>query len=213
MLKIQTKLNLITFGIVVLCYLGIGALFQDNPEGLNFLSSSQQEKLWSLPEEDKIALIQLDWDNRVEWFEKDSLKTQLIASLNQIEFEIVQSFNLNQLERAKWMYIMIRLILLAFLFTSVYIYFTQTVKFSISFQKALFTATKLTVLFAVFVLIATLFQILLSSGFSLNVWEVLLFQFVNMLKTGLLYSVAISVFIYFHPHNQLRIQQKKQRKN
>ncbi len=100
-----------------------------------------------------------------------------------------------------------RLVLLLYIFFSLYFYFIDDLQYKGNVQKIFFRGTILSVLFTVFTS-AGFFVVYLKNptvdaeNYSLlQSWFV---QFTKFLKYGLLYTVLTLVWIYFHPNNLTR---------
>lgn len=104
-----------------------------------------------------------------------------------------------------------RLILLLYIFFSLYFYFTDQLQFKGDIQKIFFRGTVLSLIFGGFTSIgffAAFFaqdQIELEGYSLLQSWFV---QFTRFVKYGLIYTVMCLAWIYFHPHNLLRNSKK-----
>lgn len=115
-------------------------------------------------------------------------------------------------ELATYIFNITRLILLLFIFFSLYFYFTDQLEFKGDIQKIFFRGTILSVLFAGFTSLGFFAAYLAQEqqvleGYSLfQSWFV---QFTKFIKFGLIYTVMCLAWIYFHPHNLLRKRSNK----
>ncbi|MFT6716338.1 MAG: hypothetical protein ACJA0Q_000974 [Saprospiraceae bacterium] len=104
-----------------------------------------------------------------------------------------------------------RLVLLLFIFFSLFFYFTDGLKYKGNVQKIFFRGTILSLLFTIFTS-AGFFIVYLKNpqeemeNYSLlKSWFV---QFTQFLKYGMLYTVLSLVWIYFHPQNLTKRRKK-----
>ena len=108
---------------------------------------------------------------------------------------------------ATYIFNITRLILLLYIFFSLYFYFTEQLEYKGDIQKIFFRGTLLSLLFACFTSIGFFAAYFVQEqqaleGYSLaQSWFV---QFTKFIKFGLIYTVMSLAWIYFHPHNLLR---------
>lgn len=206
-MKLEGKIHLATGILVFLTYLVLNLVFEQT-DTVQLLKSEDLKTLAELKEDEKFAFVGVAQDSlqQIESLSKESaVKLQEIPKEH---YQIIQDLSLNNLSRAKWAHGLVRLWLIFYLFSSIFILFTKKLNYEISFQKALFHASKLSIFFALFVGGATFItQIIFDQEIAV---QALFVQFVNMLKTGIIYGILISIFIYFHPQNLLRLKNKKQ---
>jgi len=104
-----------------------------------------------------------------------------------------------------------RLVLLLFVFFSLYFYFIDDLKYRGEMQKIFFRGTLLSLLFTVFTSAGFFIvylknpQVEIENYSLLQSWFV---QFTKFLKYGMLYTVLTLVWLYFHPQNITRRRKK-----
>lgn len=185
----------------------------ENPfEGL---SEQEVQVFKSIDDETRLALIGVPQDSIIAHIDKADSATVQLSRFNPNKYQIVQEVLQNNHQLAYRLYIGIRFILLAFLCIILYVKFIGPLNYQISFQKALFEATKLVLLFALLLAGATLINQIVYSGMpDVSVLFTALFtQIIKMLKLGLVYGVFISAFLWFHPNNMLRLKKKQEKEN
>lgn len=205
----QLKLGISTFVLVCLTYLIIYSVFYNQNE-FKDLSSDEIQTYFKIPEENRMAITGAPQDSLNLIKELAQNEREFLQKLSVVKYQTLQQSLNNNLEMAKWVYSIVRLCLIAYIFGIIYWLFTKELNYEISFQKAMYTGTKTSVLFAIYTAVATLLAQFIFNQLpnAVVVFQALLMQFLNMLKTGLIYTVAISIFIYFHPHNTLRKKSK-----
>lgn len=207
----QLKFGIGAFVLVCLTYIVIYSVFF-NPNEFAELQSGEIQSFFKISEDNRMAITGAPQDSLQLVKELSPNERSFLQDLPKEKYQILQNSLDTNLSMAKWVYSIIRLILIAYILAVIYWMFTKPLNYEISFQKAMYTGTKISVLFALYTAVATLLVQFIFNQIpnSVIVFQALLMQFLNMLKTGLIYTVAISVFIYFHPHNTLRKKSKKQ---
>lgn len=207
----QLKFGIGAFVLVCLTYIVIYSVFF-NPNEFTELQSDEIQSFFKISEDNRMAITGAPQDSLQLVKELSPNERSFLQDLPKAKYQILQNSLDTNLSMAKWVYSIIRLILIAYILAVIYWMFTKPLNYEISFQKAMYTGTKISVLFALYTAVATLLVQFIFNQIpnSVIVFQALLMQFLNMLKTGLIYTVAISVFIYFHPHNTLRKKSKKQ---
>ena len=207
----QLKFGIGAFVLVCLTYIVIYSVFF-NPNEFTELQSDEIQSFFKISEDNRMAITGAPQDSLQLVKELSPNERSFLQDLPKAKYQILQNSLDKNLSMAKWVYSIIRLILIAYILAVIYWMFTKPLNYEISFQKAMYIGTKISVLFALYTAVATLLVQFIFNQIpnSVIVFQALLMQFLNMLKTGLIYTVAISVFIYFHPHNTLRKKSKKQ---
>ena len=201
----------ITFLLVLSSYLILNLTFSDDSvekslskaEVLQFKKLSEEEKkiVASLNQTDVATHIQIE----------DSSKAQIgdIPSPTYAKFKkvIIQKSSL-----ASYLHSSVRLIMALFIFFALYIKFTKELNYKTTFSKILYEGVKLILLYSLFVIASTLIsQYIFSNGKRPSigfVFESIFYQFLKILQIGGLYAIFVSVFIYFHPQNIIRQQER-----
>ena len=207
----QLKFGIGAFVLVCLTYIVIYSVFFNTNEFAE-LQSDEIQSFFKISEDNRMAITGAPQDSLQLVKELSPNERSFLQDLPKEKYQILQYSLDTNLSMAKWVYSIIRLILIAYILAVIYWMFTKPLNYEISFQKAMYIGTKISVLFALYTAVATLLVQFIFNQIpnSVIVFQALLMQFLNMLKTGLIYTVAISVFIYFHPHNTLRKKSKKQ---
>jgi len=105
-----------------------------------------------------------------------------------------------------------RLVLLLYMFFSLYFYFVDDLKYRGEIQKIFFRGALLSLLFTVFTsagffIVYFKNPVIEVENFSLlQSWFV---QFTKFLKYGMLYTVLTLIWIYFHPQNLTKRRKKE----
>lgn len=114
-------------------------------------------------------------------------------------------------ELQSYLHFVTRLVLLLFIYISLFLYFTQQLQFKAEFQKLFYRGVILSLVYTAFANIGMFVNHFMRP--TVNIQGVSLFklwylQSSNFLKYGLIYTVFTILFLHFHPANQLR--KKKQ---
>jgi hypothetical protein len=105
----------------------------------------------------------------------------------------------------------IRLVLLLYLFFSLYFYFVDDLKYKGNVQKIFFRGTILSLLFTIFTSAGFFIVYLKNPVIEVENYSLLqswFVQFTKFLKYGMLYTVLTLIWIYFHPQNMTRRRKK-----
>jgi len=207
----QLKFGIGAFVLVCLTYITIYSVFF-NPNEFAELQSDEIQSFFKISEDNRMSITGAPQDSLNLVKELSPNEREFLQKLSSQKYQIIQNSLQTNLSMAKWIYSVVRLFLIAYILSVIYWLFTKPLNYEISFQKAMYTGTITSVLFALYTAIATLLVQFIFNHIpnGVVVFQALLMQFLNMLKTGLIYTVAISVFIYFHPHNNLRKKSKNQ---
>lgn len=207
----QLKFGIGAFVLVCLTYITIYSVFY-NPNEFADLKTDEVQTFFKISEDNRMSITGAPQDSLDLVKELSPNERSFLQNLSSQKYQIIQNSLQTSLSMAKWVYSIIRLFLIAYILGVIYWLFTKPLNYEISFQKAMYTGTITSVLFALYTAVATLLVQFVFNHIpnGVVVFQALLMQFLNMLKTGLIYTVAISVFIYFHPHNNLRKKSKKQ---
>lgn len=211
-MKTTKLISLVTFLLVVLSYIGINKAYY-NPEPFKGLNETEIEIYSKLSEEDKITIIGVPHDSIKTVTDISDSTAISLAQIPTSSYQIFQEAITTNLTLAKYLFYVIRLLLIFYIFIYCYHLFTNKFKYSISFQSALYAGCKLTIGFCIFVISATMInQLIFNTEINLNILVQSLFvQFLNTLKIGVMYAVFTAIFLYFHPQNQLRLEQKRKK--
>lgn len=199
---------------LILLYISLGKIYQ-NEKPFEDLSSSEVTLFQSIDEETKLALVGIPQDSLLAHTEDLDSLSAVLAQVPPASYDSMQKTMKNNSDLAYALFAGVRFILILFLSIVLYLKFIGPLSYAISFQKGLFEGTKLVLLFGIFLAIATTINQFIFSGIPrLDVlFSGLFTQMIKMLKIGLIYSVVIAAFLWFHPQNQLRLQKVAEREN
>ncbi|MFT6745987.1 MAG: hypothetical protein ACJAZ2_000325 [Glaciecola sp.] len=108
-----------------------------------------------------------------------------------------------------------RLVLLLFMFFSLYFVFVDELRYRGTMIKILLRGCILSLLFTIFPAAGTILLYLKNPVIDVenySLFESLLMQSLEFLKYGLLYTVLTYIWIYFHPQNITRRRKKDTKK-
>jgi hypothetical protein len=216
----QKAKNIIKYTIMgaglalILLYISLTGIHKSRNKA-SLLSKEEISVFQSIDDDTKMALIGIPQDSILAHIDKADSATVLLGQLPVEKYQLVQNVLQNNHQLTYRLFIGIRFILVAFLAVVLYVKFIGTLNYRISFQKALFEATKMVLLFALLLALATVINQMVHYGTPeiTTLLTGLFTQLIKMLKLGLIYGVVISAFLWFHPNNMLRLEKKQQKEN
>jgi hypothetical protein len=210
---IMLGLLIALFGLYYISY--SNAIDEKDLQNLSF----EDKKLFfnDLDEKQKEGIATTSQDSLKNEYFKNDTTFQLIKNLDVEKYNSFQLISRKTLELDKTIHFYRRLILILFLFGTTYLAFIKKYKYNITFQKALYDniiRILLFALFCVFSFVATQ-AIRGAIGDSSVLLQYAFANFIDTLKTSLIWVILISFFIYFHPQNidwyQKRLEKKKRK--
>lgn len=200
----------ITFVVILVSYLAIFNTYS-SAGAFDELTPDEAFGYAKLSEEEKIAILNLPQDSLE--FVASSFSDSTLVALQNVAPKTYQGYQdktWQLVNVSSTMFSVKRLILALFILISGYLGFTKKLNYTLTFQKALFENVKYAVLFTLFSICAIMVtQMMLGTmrEFSQMI-QILLGELKEDLKYGIMYSILIAAFLYFHPHNQERLKQK-----
>lgn len=113
---------------------------------------------------------------------------------------------------AMYMFNATRLVLVLFMFFSLYFYFIDELQYRGDVQKIFFRGTLLSLLFTIFTSAGFFTVYLKNPDMGVENYDLFgswLVHALKVLKYGMLYTVLTLIWIYFHPNNMTRRRKKK----
>jgi hypothetical protein len=113
---------------------------------------------------------------------------------------------------AMYMFNATRLVLLLFMFFSLYLYFINELKYRGEIQKIFFRGTLLSLLFSIFTSAGFLTVYFKNPDMGIENYDLFgswLIHVLKIVKYGMLYTVLTLTWIYFHPQNLTRRRKKE----
>ena len=107
----------------------------------------------------------------------------------------------------KYLYYSTRLILLFYIYLSMYFYFVEELGNKAEFQKLFFKGVVLSLIFTAFTsvgLFLNYFQDSQSNIEGFSVFKIWYLQVSKFLKIGLIYTVVVLIILHLHPQNLLK---------
>lgn len=190
------------FILLVASYLAIFSSYSDT-KVYNELSPSDLTGYSKLEENDQIKIIGLPQDSVQVKPDFSKEGKEILGNVSNETYTAFQTISSQMAGVSEKIYFVKRLILLGFLLTTIMVAFKKKFKYNVTFQKALYENVKVSLMFVLFSITAllitqTVLGTLRSTG---QMAQIFLGEAVSTLKYALLYSVFISIFIYFHPQN------------
>lgn len=114
-------------------------------------------------------------------------------------------------ELGQYLHSAIRLILLLYMFVTLNFYFIEKLKYEGEFQKIMYKGVLMSLLFACFTSIGFFIALSLNPQDNIENFSIFSAWFVHakeIVKFGLMYTVFVMIWIYFHPNNKVRLRKK-----
>lgn len=192
----------IAFILILVVYISVYESTSDSSE-FEKLTIQERVTFFQLEENDRIKIIGLPQDSIESKSDFSDTARVILANTPPTTYQVYQDVSEQGADVSKTIFIFKRLILLVFLFLTSYLSYTKVHKFNVAFQKILFENVLGSIVFALFSVTAFLITQYLRGnvGDISYMLQMLLGDGIETLKYGLLYSIFISIFLYFDPRN------------
>ncbi len=112
----------------------------------------------------------------------------------------------------KYLFYSTRLILMLYIYMSLYFYFIEGLNFKAEYQKLFFRGAILSLVFTAFTsagLFINYFQDAQYNVANFSIIKSWFLQASKFLKAGMIYTIVTIIILYFHPQNQLKRTKSK----
>lgn len=137
-----------------------------------------------------------------------------ITGILAIGFMVVFPMVFEGEELAQNLFYAVRFVLALFLFLSLYLHFTTKLNYEGDFQKIMYKGVILSLVYGCFTSIGFFINLGINPQDGVANYSAFSAWFIQMkeiVKVGLLYTIPIMIWIYFHPQNRVRNRKKAER--